>query len=165
MARTSSFGFTNTTGSTHPLTPTELGLVGTNYTIQDDKDAKGKALNQIKCVNKTAPTDCEEVIVFKVQDIDSVTAKVEIENPAKSTKGVQYTVMSHCVLTTTDPDYDFRVDEPIVASIQIRHNKSGNITPEHVGTVLMRAVSACRRNDGSWRFDDLMRGADKPYSN
>lgn len=156
MAKTSSFGFTNTTDSLNSVVPKKLGPT-TNYAVKQDT-ADACILN-----NKTAPVDIEEIISYKSRDIAQVNTTLNIQYPSPVKSGIQYQVMVEDTLSTTDSaDADFRVDEPIVAYLTIRHPKSGNIGNTQIATVVTRLISALMREDGTWRFDDLMRSAERP---
>lgn len=158
MAKSSAFGFTNTTDSSNTVTPKLLALTS-NYALVDS-DANNAVLN-----NKTAPIDAEEVVTFRTRNIAQVNTELNIQNPSKVSGGVQYQVQVEDTLVTTDSDdASFRVDEPIVALLTIRHPRSGNITNTHVATVVNRLISCLMRSDGTWRFDDLMRGAERPIA-
>lgn len=160
MGKVSVFGFTNTTESSHTVVPVNLGLVD-NYAVTTD------TANQASLNNKTAPIDLQEVISFKSEDLVNFKSNaVNIQYPSPVKTGVQYSVQVNDTLSTTDSENpSYRVDEPIQVTVRINHPKSGNITANHVATVVERAISALRRADGSWRFDDLMRGAERPVMN
>lgn len=156
MAKVSSFGFTNTTDGTHSVTQKLLGFTS-NYAVAEDK-ADETVLN-----NKTAPIDQEEIITFRTRDLARVDTSLNIQYPSGIKKGVEYQCVVEDLLSTTDSaDPSFRVDEPIVARLVIRHPKSGNITNSIVATVFQRLESALMKSDGTWRFDDLMRSAERP---
>lgn len=156
MAKTSAFMYTNTTASTHDITPVLLGVT-TNYALSTDK-ADEAVLN-----NKTAPIDAMEIISYRSRDIAKINHGLNLQNPSPVKGGIQYGAQVEETLVTTDTsDASFRLDEPIVVSITIRHPKSGNIGNPQVGEAVNRAVSALKRSDGTWRFDDLMRGAERP---
>jgi hypothetical protein len=156
MAKVSNFGFTNTDVGTHPVTPPALGLTS-NYALAGE-DANNAVLN-----NKTAPIDSEEIVTFRSRGIAQVNTDLNIQYPSPVKAGIQYQVQVEDVLTTTDTeDAGFRVDEPIVALLTIRHPKSGNINASVVGTVMNRLLGCLMKADGTWRFDDLMRGAERP---
>lgn len=156
MSKTSAFGFTNTSDSTNSVVPKALGLTS-NYAVTRET-ADESCLN-----NKTAPIDVEEIISFRSRNIQTVNTDLNIQYPSPVKAGIQYQVMIEDTLSTTDStDADFRLDEPIVAQLTIRHPKSGNITGALVGTVVTRLISACMKADGSWRFEDLMRQAERP---
>lgn len=158
MAKTSSFGFSNTTDGTHSVTQKSISLT-TNYAITQDS-ADVVTLN-----NKTAPIDQEEIISFRSRDIASVKSTANVQYPSPVSKGVEYSVRLDEVLSTIDStDASFRVDEPIVCTITFRHPKSGNITGSIMGTVFTRAISALMKADGTWRFDDLMRSSERPVT-
>jgi len=157
--RSSKFGFTNTEDSANALTQKALGLTS-NYAITEE-GANSAVLN-----NKTAPLDIQEVVSFKSEKINKLkTNAVNIQYPSPVTQGISYSVQVTDTLSTTDSvDATFRVDEAIVCTISFRHPHSGNISGEHIATVFGRAVSALRKADGTWRFDDLMRGAERPVT-
>jgi hypothetical protein len=159
MARTSSFGYTNTTASTTVTVIPIKEKLTSNYAVKQDT-ADTTVLN-----NKTAPVDVEEIITFRSRDLKQVNSSLNIQYPSPVKSGIQYQVVVEDTLSTTDTaDADFRVDEPIVAQLTIRHPKSGNIGNTQVAAVVLRLISACMREDGSWRFDDLMRSAERPVA-
>lgn len=156
MSKVSVFGFTNTSDNTHNITPKALGLTS-NYALMTE-DANNCVLN-----NKTAPIDAEEVITFRSRDIAQVNTSLNIQYPSPVKRGIQYQAQVEAVLTTTDTaDASFRVDEPIVAMLTIRHPKSGNITATHIRAIVDRLEGALMKSDGTSRFSDLMRGAERP---
>jgi len=159
MSRTSSFGFTNSTAGTNTVTPLALGLT-TNYATQVNN------ANQAVLNNKTAPIDLQEVISYRSDDIASLKNNaVNIQYPSPVKAGIQYSVAITDTLSTTDTsDASFRVDEPIQCTVSFRHPKSGNITGALVAQVFLRTISSLMKEDGTWRFDDLMRGAELPVT-
>lgn len=158
MSRVSSYGFTNTEASSHQVTPYALGLV-TNYALAEE-DASNAILN-----NKTAPIDAEELITFRARQIATVNTGLNVQNPSKVKGGIQYQVQVEAVRTTTDTDdASFRVDEPIVALLTIRHPKSANFTSAAVEEIVTRLLSCLYKADGTSRLDDLMRGAERPVA-
>lgn len=159
MSLTSSFGYQNKTASTHQVTPVALSVVE-NYALVKDEPT------DVTVTNKTCALDRAEVLSYMCTDLKQVTTAAEIRNPAPVRTGVQYTVKLDEVLTTTSTtDANYRVDEPVVAYLTIRHPKSGNITDALVGEVVTRLIGACQKADGTWRFGDLMRSALKPTAN
>jgi hypothetical protein len=119
--------------------------------------------NAANLSNKTAPIDIEELISYRSRDIDKVPTQLNIQYPSKVTQGVEYGVKVEATLSTTDSaDASFRVDEPIVMTLAIKHPKSGNISNALVSQLFVRMVSTLVRSDGTYRFDDLMRGAEMP---
>jgi hypothetical protein len=156
MALQSAFKFTNTTESENSVTPISLGVLE-NYAVERDT-ARQCALD-----NKTAPIDAMELVSYRSRDIARVDTDLNIQHPGPVKSGIQYSVMVQDTLVTTDTgDATFRVDEPIVAMLSVRHPKSGNISNELVSQVVIRLLSACMRADGTFRFDDLMRSAERP---
>jgi hypothetical protein len=156
MAKQSAFGFSNNTDSAVPVVPKALGLVS-NYAVTKDT-AREATLN-----NKTAAIDREEIISYRSWNFPELDTNLNIQYPAPVRNAVCYQVTAEETLTTTDTeDADFRVDEPIIVSLQIRHPRSGNITNDIVGQAVLRLISACRFDAGGWRFGDLMRSAERP---
>jgi hypothetical protein len=150
------FGFTNTTPGEHTVTPLLLGLTENYSLISDQADVA--ILN-----NKTAPVDQEEIISFRSRNITNVNSSLNIQYPSPVKGGIEYSIKIEDTLNTMDSDdANFRVDEPIICTIAFRHPKSGNIGSQQVATVFLRAISALMKADGTWRFDDLMRSAERP---
>lgn len=156
MARQTSFGFTNTQVNTNvSISPVDLKVV-TNYALKEDEP------NQVTEENVTSPLDQPEVLTFRSRDIPVVNSEVTNQYPAPVTTGVQYVIQLDELLSTRDDSVGYRVDDPIVAYLTIRHPKSGNVTSSHVQAVVERLIGACYNSDGSSRFDALMRSALKP---
>lgn len=156
MALTSTFKFTNKTASTHNVTPVVLGFTS-NYALEKDSG------NEAVLNNKTAPIDAMEVVSFRSRNIANVNNSLNIQNPSPVKGGIQYGVQVEETLVTEDSsDPTFRIDEPIVVSLNIRHKKSGNITNAIIGEAVLRTISSLLKSDGTWRFDDLMRSAERP---
>jgi hypothetical protein len=158
MAKTSSFGYQNADASTQTVALKSLHLTS-NYALTAE-DANNAVLS-----NRTAPIDAEELVTFRTRNIASVNTDLNIQNPSKVKSGIQYQVQLEDTLVTTDTDdASFRVDEPVVALLTIRHPRSGNITEAHIGEIFVRLISSLMKEDGSWRFADLMRGAERPIA-
>lgn len=158
MAKTSNFQFTNTSELGTAVTPISLGLVS-NYAVT------AETANSSTLSNKTAPLDAEEIILFRSRYIPQVETQLSVQNPSKVKGGVQYTAQLEDVLVTTDDtDASFRIDDPMVVNLTIRHPRSGNITSAHVQTLIKRLLGSLIKSDGSWRFDDLIRGAERPIT-
>jgi hypothetical protein len=155
MSKSSSFGFTNTTDGTHSVTQKALGLTQ-NYSLSSD------TADVVRLNNKTAPIDQEELIEFRSRTA-KLTTPLNIQYPSPVKTGIEYSVRLDDLLSTTDSsDPSFRVDEPITCIVTFRHPKSGNITGSQVATVFTRIISSLMKADGTWRFDDLMRSAERP---
>lgn len=149
-------GTTNNTASAKTIAPIALGLQN-NYAVIID-DPKECVLNSL-----ATPQDQEEKISYKFQPQDSISATVEVQNPSRVKKGVQYVVKIENVLKTTDSvDATYRVDEPLVAYLVIRHCKSANVTPDTISNLVLRLLGACRDDSGNWIFGNLMRSAINP---
>lgn len=152
MATTSSFSFTNTTASSHSVTPIDLKLTSNYARTEDEADV---------CVlsNKTATLDQGELITYRSNELDKVSTSQTLQYPMPVRNGVQYVIKAEEILRTTDEAGNILCDEPIVAYLTIRHQKSSHITNALVAQVVSRVLGACVREDGTFRFDDLMRSA------
>jgi hypothetical protein len=130
----------------------------TNYALVKD-DA-----NKVQLDNKTADADATELLTYEFKKIASVNTDLSI--PAKyrlAPRAVQYKIRLDADYKTTDSaDATFRQDDPIVAMLYIIHPVSGHINNAVIGQQVERLVSACKKEDGTWRFDDLMRSGLKP---
>lgn len=157
MAKSSSFAFTNVTANTVKLSPIDMKVV-TNYSRIEN------TANSCTLSNKTTPLDQGELVVYRCNDLDRVTSTQKIQNPAPVQNGIQYVVKVEEILRTVDANGDIICDEPVVAYLTVRHQKSGNITPAHIEQVVSRLMGACQRSAGTFRFDDLMRSALSPIA-
>lgn len=155
----SKFGFTNVTPSVNKVTPVTLDVTS-QYSLQKDEPS------EVVLGNITCPIDQGELVSFKCSTVKSVSSTQDILYPSQVSTGIQYVIkLEEIVSTTSDTDPSFRVDQPLVAYLTIRHQKSGIITPEMIGTVVTRLLGACQKSDGTWRFGDLMRSALRPTVN
>jgi hypothetical protein len=158
MSKTSTFLYSNTEAGAHDVDQVALGLT-TNYAIASERE------DVVKLNNKTAPIDAEEIIELRYRELDQLKTYANNTNAMKLNSGIEYSVRIDDILTTTDSDNPgFRVDEPIICAVTIRHPKSGNISGTQVFSVFQRAISALMKEDGTWRFDDLMRSAERPIT-
>lgn len=156
MSYSSQFGYTNVTESTHLVTPIVINPL-TDYALKVDEPT------QVVMENKTTPLNQTEVLSYMCSDVKKVSTVCDIQRPSTVTTGVQYVIKLDAVLkTTSSTDAAFEVDEPVVAYLTIRHQKSGNVSNAMVGDVVERLLGSCRKADGSWRFGELMRSALKP---
>lgn len=152
MAKTSSFSFTNTTPSQHKVGVVDLGVV-TNYAkITDEPDTAVLS-------NKTTSLDQGELITYRCSDVKRVSTEQVIQNPSQIRNGVQYVAKVEEILRTTDDNGNIIMDEPIVAYVVIRHQKSSNITTALIDQVYSRLQGAIVKDDGTTRFGDMMRSA------
>lgn len=138
-----------------------LGLTSNYAVVKADPE---------ECVlsNNTSSIDQPELVSFRFRRIPTVNSNLNIQYPAKVLKGVQYAVEIQEVIRETSTSADgcctIVVDHPVVMYLTIRHELSGAITPTILATIFERLLSALRReSDNSYRFDDLMRDALKPY--
>lgn len=155
MAKVTSFGFTNKDVNTNiKINPIKLDPKSNYSPIE--------GVNETSLDNKTAPLDQPELLTIRSRNIPTVNSLLSNYYPAPVGNGVQYTIELDELLSTRDDSINYRVDEPIVAYLTIRHPKSSNITSTHIKEVVERLIGACYYADGSSRFDDFMRLATEP---
>lgn len=159
MSKQSSFGFTNNEASTQAINPIELDPVSKYARLIDDAD-------HVRLSNKTAPIDQKELIDIRSQSTSSVNTAIAVQNPAPVKDAIRYTVKLDEVLRTVDGEGSNQlvIDNPITMNLTICHETSGNITSEVLEKVFLRLIGFFRRADGTYRFDDLMRGALEPVT-
>lgn len=162
MAKSSAFGFTNTTASTgtgNKITCVKL-QEQSNYGVVVDEPTECRVTNTTTAIGR------DELITRFNNPIKKVNTNLKIVNPDKVTDGISYGVIVEAVLTTTDSvDATYRVDEPVVCSISVRHPRSGNVTAANVLTLVSRAVSAFMGDYATYttaEVDKLMRSALQP---
>jgi hypothetical protein len=156
MAKTTTWGYENSSSAAHRTAPLyDLGILE-NYALVLDEPT------ECRLINTTAPVDKEEVVSFRAKSLPRVNTSLVIQNPGPVAGGIQYQVQSEAVLTTEDPDTGFRVDEPVIVQISVRHPNSGNISPSAVDQQIRRTISYMMTDDGEWRIKELMRSALKP---
>lgn len=159
MALVHQFGFTNGTATQNEVTLLDLDVASGKYALSEDEPTV------CRLSNVTTPIDQPEILSFWAQPVSNVTSSIKNLNPPKVKAGVQYAIKLEELLRTTDSaDATFCVDDPIVATLQIRHTLSSNIAAANVDTVITRLVSALFKADGTTRVSDLMRSALKPTS-
>lgn len=160
MSNTSTFGFTNVTAFTDTLNPTLIGP-SANYAKIGDEPTY--------CIlsNKTAPLDQGELITYRANEIKKISTSQTLQNPLPIKNGIQYVIKAEEILRTKDADGNIIGDEPVVAYLTIRHQKSGNITSGIVEAVVQRLLGACYLDGGTAaipRWNDLMRSSLVPTS-
>lgn len=151
MALITKFGFLNDTDASFTIKPKALGFKDNYAIIVDDP-------NSAEYTNVTSPMDQGELVSFKGENRPKVSTSQDILYPPAVTSGVQYVIKVEDILSTTsDTDANFRVDEPIVAYLTIRHPRSSNVQPSHIEEMVKRVLGACYKSDGTSRFSELMR--------
>lgn len=152
MATTYDFSYTNTTGATNKVTPTNLQLV-TNYAKVTDEPTMAVLSN------KTASMEQPELITYKSRRQNKLDTNVKPINPAPVSSGVVYSARIDCICRVDDGAGHI-VDEPCAAWINIAHPASNTWTNARVASVVARLIGALQGSDGaSWRFEDLMKSA------
>lgn len=150
------FSFTNTTDESFTVTPVAI-KPASSYAVTSDEPT------ELTGSNLTAPVDQPEILTYRCQELKTVNTAMENMYPPEVRTGVQYVIKLDELASVTDTaDPTFRVDLPISAYLTIRHNKSGYITSDMIATVVKRLLGACMKEDGAWRFDELMRSSLKP---
>lgn len=154
---TSAFSFTNISEMAKTVTPVQIDPVS-DYAKTEDTSTS------CELKNKTAKLGWGETLSYQCTNISNVSTKQQVLNPAKVTSGVQYIARLDEILRTTDDAGDIICDEPIVMYLTVRHPNSSNITPAHIAQVFTRLAGALLRDDGTYRFDDLMLSALAPIT-
>lgn len=154
----SSFGFKNSeTGATVPTT--NVKLVDNYARIMDEP-------TEARLNNLTAPVDQGELVTLRCRKVARVATEQQIMYPARIEAGVEYGIRIDEILRTVDPTGRIVCDEPIVASITIKHPLSSNISDEIVTQVFNRLLGCCYdQTNTKYRWSDLMRQALLPTSN
>jgi len=158
MSKTINFLYTNAgTENTHPVVADRIGLT-TNYSFTADTS------EECTLDNKTAPIG-SELITYQCRDIKSINTALNVQYPSPVKSGVQYTIKLEDLARVSDSvDTSFCIDEPIVITLSVRHHKADLITNDVITRAFKRLVSAIERTDGTFRFDDLMRSAERPIT-
>lgn len=158
MSKTINFLYTNAgTENTHPIVADRIGLT-TNYSFTADTS------EECTLDNKTAPIG-SELITYQCRDIKNINTALNVQYPSPVKSGVQYTIKLEDLARVSDSvDASFCIDEPIVITLSVRHHKADLITNDVVTTAFKRLISAIERTDGTFRFDDLMRSAERPIA-
>lgn len=151
----STFSFTNTTAASFTITPVEIGEK-TNYAEVADNPT------QHVRSNTTAALDQGELLSIGCQSTKAVQTAQVIQHPYPVRNGVQYIVRLDEILRTTDASGNILGDEPVVAYLVVRHQKTSNITNSLIDTVVKRLLGACYKSDGTPRWQDWMRSALEP---
>lgn len=152
----SSFSFTNTSAMTG-VTIAPIDLKPSTLYAKTEDEAQSVVLK-----NKTASLDQPEILTYNCQNIrKGVMTKAKLVYPTPVQDSVQFQVRLDEVLRTTGLTTD-PIDEPIVMYLTGRLPISANVTPTVISQVFTRLVGACMREDGTFRFDDLVLSALAP---
>lgn len=159
MAKNTDVGYSNKTASSKTFTLTKLGELS-NYSIVEDE--AGVTL----LANTTGSLENAERISIKAQTIPEVKVSQGVAYPAPVKQGVQFSVKVEEVYSTTDStDPSYRIDEPIVATLTVKHNQSSTFSDEAVQTAIGRVLSILFCDDGTSRIPALQRLATRPSNN
>lgn len=159
MALTANFSFTNTSEASNSLKYVNLDPVS-DYGLTHDEP------NRVSLTNKTASIDQPELITYQADRVGSVNSYVTNSNPPKVQDYLRYGVRVDELLRVTSSDNDnYVVDYPIVMNITVKHAANNLITADMIKQVFQRLLGTLVRDDGSYRFDDLMRHSLRPTSN
>lgn len=150
------FGFTNTTAQSAAVVGgKKLGLASTYTTTE-------LQANKWAGSNKTAPIDAEEKVSFRSRDLQKVNTSLNIQNPAPKASPVEYSGSYEVAAMIKDDNGIVLMQEPIVITMTVKHNRNGLITGTVINSLFERAVSMFYDNEGNQRFDDLMRSGEQP---
>lgn len=156
MSVTSSFAYTNTTIRQGVTVPTvDISPLATYAKVEDEATA-------VRFKNKTCPIDQQELLSFECKAIPEVQSRLKMANPGKVKDGVQYAIRLDEVLRTVNSDGTILQDDPVVMYLTVRHTNNSYITASAITTLFKRLCGAITRDDGTYRFDDLMLSALDP---
>jgi hypothetical protein len=162
MAKTTSFGYTDTADGTSTRAFTRANL---NWPV--DFVPLEKSDMKFQGANKTSPLDQLEVIRVQASEISDVYKGTTIDPSAYagSRKGLSIVAQVNDILRVTDaavPDY--QVDLPISCHLVIKVPQSSMITADQVMSVVGRALAALFDSNmiTSARIGNLLRGAMTP---
>lgn len=158
MAITSTFSFTNTTPSANTVAPIEIDPVTIYAKTADEPQS-------CELKNTTCVLGQGEVLTYVCTPIKKVDTVQPILNPAKIESGIQYQIRLDEILRTQDSDGTVISDDPIVMYLNVRHNNSSYITAATIEMLFKRLIGAAMKDDGSFRFKDLMLSALAPTAN
>lgn len=156
MALSANFSFTNNTVASDELRYVDLDPV-TDYGLTHDEP------DRVSLTNKTAAIDQPELITYQADHVSNINSYVTNPNPPKTGEVMRYGVRIDELLRVTSSDNDdYVVDYPIVMNITVKHAANNLITASMVENVFKRLLGTLVRNDGTYRFDDLMRHSLRP---
>jgi hypothetical protein len=140
----------------------EEGLNRVKMDLKTDYALVAESPNEVILSNKTTTIDQEEIITLRHKVIPKVNTNAVITYPAPVKAGVMYTIGIDDVLRLHNESMGTYTDRPISAYLQIRHERSGDITDSVVCEVLTRLISIFWQNDGTFRVPDFVRSALQP---
>lgn len=145
-----SWGYTNTTASTHTLTPVAVDLA-TNYAKTEDSPGR------VVFKNITSPIDQVECIIITSNDLNKISQEEKNLYPPKVQGGRLVSVKAEAKkrLTSTTDD-SFIVDYPASCAIQFRFSRNSSISASDMETLLKRALGSIQNSDGTFAIDKLM---------
>lgn len=158
------FGPTNTTASASGVSTDKIGLLS-NY----GKKELATSCSYTSKSSAHSPKDVSEWMELRSRSVEQPKLHIPVTYPW-TTKGSTCQefgskvelIDRNNIGTENNPIY---VDEPYKATLTITAPNSANSTPEKVQFVLERLISALRKDDGTFRFDDLMAGIIKVEAN
>jgi hypothetical protein len=155
MALSTLFGYTNTTQSaTKSVKMYDLDELS-NYSRP--KELANSFTTGYS--NMTCPDNLPEVFQLFRRVLKSVNLPIKITRPSRVKEGCNYGIRYVAVCGTTDSnDPTYESNCGIQARIELAHVNDPRITDAMVETCLERALSLMKREDGTWRIDELRRG-------
>jgi hypothetical protein len=159
MAITSSFDFHNTTASSTSLSLVALGPNSGNYAMKGDDSA-----TMVTYSNNTTDRPNSEICTRKSRTVPRIDTSANIMYPGPVPGGVIFSnELCNVYMVRSSDDPNFRIDLPIVTSVQVRVPLSEYITDSVLTECLSRNVSGFLDASGNWIFTRLMRGSVRLY--
>lgn len=152
----SNFSYSNNDNSMLTVRPTVIKPMTDYAKVKNDAELAVYS-------NLTCDLDRPELISYNCSKLDKVTTQIPLAFPMPNRSGVTYGVKVEDILRTITPQGEVVGDEPIVMYLTIRHQTTGNMTPQKVEAIFLRLIGALykgNQDDGyTTRFADLMRSA------
>jgi hypothetical protein len=145
--------YTNTESRVQTLPEYDLGLTTNYFVVKDEPD-------QVMLDNHTAPKH-KELITLTANSVAAVNTNCRVAFPNPVRGGTRIRVQLETLVKNTLADGS-EVEDPINMYLTAVVPDNGFVTDADVAEVFRRLVSVLHKDDGSYRFDELLRGGLKP---
>lgn len=135
--------------------------LGENYFLAEDEPGK------CVLVNATTDIDKPEAITYQTQSVKSVAGYGTPTNPSTTSRFMQTSIKVSNIFSTFDNSatsevVDGRVDDQLTMTLSFKYPVSGYVKTPVLEEMLSRLLGAVYKQDGTTRFNELLRGAMKP---
>lgn len=137
------------------ITPLNVLPVSTYSVLSSKRD-------ECELLYKPSDAENEARIIYRSHRLKAVNNGLSYTMEGKG-QPVTYQVQLENVITTTDKSTgEVLAVEPIVMNLTVRHRYTKNVPAEMVSTLFTQLCGALMKSDGTWRFSDLMKSAERP---